>query len=69
MTIKYQHKQLMDLAFSDFVSMIKLCLLNLKEDEFQICRRITIACFSYYKIVEEKKFFVYQDLNNIACKI
>ena len=69
MTIKYQHKQLMDLAFSDFVSMIKLCLLNLKEDEFQICRRITIACFSYYKIVEEKKFFVYQDLNHIECKI
>ena len=61
--LKIQHKQLMDLAFSDFVYMIKLCLLKLKEDEFQTGRRMTLACFSYYKINEEKKFYVYQYLN------
>ena len=67
--IKTQHKQLMDLGFSDFVIMIKLCLSNLKEDEYEICRRITLACFSYYKIIEEKKYFVYQNLNSNNYKI
>ena len=62
--LKTQHKQLMDLAFYDFVYMIKLCLSKLKEDEFQIGRRITLACFSYYKIKEEKKIYVYQNLND-----
>ena len=67
--LKTQHKQMMELAFNDFVSMIKLCLLQIKEDEYQIGRKITISCFSYYKIYEEKKYCVYQSINSNEYKI
>ena len=62
--IKYQHKEMMELAFNDFVDIIKICLLKIKEDEYQIGRIITLACFSYYKIKEGKNIYIYQNINN-----
>ena len=68
---KDQKKQLTIFSFNDLVSMIKICFSKLKEDEYIIGIRLTLACFSFYKIEKDKKTFVYQNLvkNNYVHKI
>ena len=68
---KNQKKQLTIFSFNDLVNMIKICFSKLKEDEYIIGIRLTLACFSFYKIEQETKIFVYQNLmkNNFVNKI
>ena len=49
-----QHKQLASKAFDDLQKMIIICLEQLTIKETKICRLLTIACFSYYKIEKDK---------------
>ena len=50
-----QHKQLASKAFDDLQKMIVICLEQVTITETKICRLLTIACFSYYKIEKDKK--------------
>ena len=51
---KSQHKQLAPKAFDDLQKMIVICLEQVTIKETKICRLLTIACFSYYKIEKDK---------------
>ena len=68
---KNQKKQLTSFSFTDLVDLIKICFSKIKEDEYLIGIRLTLACFSFYKIDIEKKYFIFKEIikDKISYKI
>ena len=57
------HKQLTSSSYIDFLKIIKIALNNLSENDFEIGRLMTLACFSYYKIEKGENIkYIYEDL-------
>ena len=60
------NKMLNESNFKEILHIIKKCLVNLSSSEYQNCKLLTLALFSYYKTSpqnESKFIFLYEELN------
>lgn len=55
------HKQLTIYSFNIFSKMIKLSFENLNQNDNNLGRLLTLACFIYYKIEKDKQIYIYKD--------
>ena len=60
------HKQLTIYSFNIFSQIIKLSFENLNQNDNNLGRLLTLACFIYYKIEKDKQIYIYKDfiINN-----
>ena len=58
------HKQLTIQSYAEFCKLAKIVLKGFKGDkrDLNLCRLVTLACFSYYKLEKDVLKYVYEDL-------